>query len=92
MQQETAQVLALRVLGWLAADDEMFASFLNATGASVSDLRSRAEDVAFLGSILDFLLVNDEWVVSFCDSAGLAYTAPLAARASLPGGEAVHWT
>jgi hypothetical protein len=92
MQQESAQVLALQALAWLAADDELFPTFLNATGASIGDLRDRAGDVDFQGAILDFLMMDDHWVIAFCDQHALPYTAPLAARAALPGGEPVHWT
>ena len=92
MQQESAHILALQVLGWLAADDELFGTFLNATGASAGDLRSRATDVEFLGAVLDFLMMDDQWVVAFCDAHALPYTAPQTARAALPGGAAIHWT
>jgi hypothetical protein len=36
--------------------------------------------------VLDFLLMDDAWVVAFCDAAGLPYEAPMRARAALPGG------
>jgi hypothetical protein len=92
MRQESAQVIALQALAWLAADDEVFAAFLNATGATAAEIKDRAGDADFLGSILDFLLMDDKWVMQFCDFAGLGYSEPLAARAALPGGEAVNWT
>jgi hypothetical protein len=92
VQSEAAQTLALQALGWIAADDEMFPLFLNATGANLADLRLRAADPDFQAAVLDFLLQDDRWVVAFCDAAGQAYTAPQAARATLPGGTAVNWT
>jgi Protein of unknown function (DUF3572) len=92
MQQETAQVLALQVLGWLAADDEIFPLFLGATGASIADLKARAADPDFLGAVLDFLLMDDAWVVAFCDGHRHPYTAPAVARAALPGGAVMNWT
>lgn len=42
--------------------------------------------------MLDFLLMDDSWIVGFCDSAGRGYEEPRHARALLPGGEAVNWT
>jgi hypothetical protein len=92
MSQDAAQVLALEVLGWLVADDEMLPLFLGATGTSLPDLRARAADPDFLAAVLDFLLTNDSWVVAFCDSRGHPYTAPQAARAVLPGGGETNWT
>ncbi len=92
MQQESAHVLALQALSWLAADDELFPAFLNATGAGLDDLRARAGDVEFLGAILDFLMMDDRWVIGFCDQHALPYTAPQEARSALPGGASFHWT
>ena len=46
----------------------------------------------FLGSVLDFLAMDDAWVVQFCDAAGLPYDRVMLARAALPGGAQVHWT
>ncbi len=92
MTRGAAEVLAVQALGWLAADDELFGSFLGSTGAGVDEVRARAADPEFLGSVLDFLLMDDAWVTGFCDAAGLRYDAPLRARAALPGGDAMHWT
>lgn len=91
-QRDSAQLLALRALAWLASDDELFPAFLNATGASVNDIGARAQDEDFLGAILDFLLMDDRWVVAFCDLHQFPYTAVQAARAVLPGGAVEHWT
>ena len=92
MQPEAAQTLALQALGWIAADDEVFPAFLNATGANLGELRAGAADPDFLGAVLDFLLQDDRWVIAFCDAAGQPYTAPQAARAALPGGAMMNWT
>lgn len=92
MQQDFAETIAARALAWLAGQDELLAVFMGATGASAEDLRARAGDPDFLGSVLDFLLMNDAWVVEFCDAEGLGYEAPMRARAALPGGGEVHWT
>ncbi len=89
---DRAEVLSLKALSWLAANEELLPVFLGASGASLSDLRDRVQDPAFLGAVLDFLLMDDAWVVAFCDSESIAYTALVEARAALPGGEQVHWT
>lgn len=92
MKSEDAETIGLRALAWLAGNDELFAVFLGSSGAGAGDVRDMAQDPAFLGSVLDFVAMDDRWVVAFCESAGLAYDAPLRARAALPGGESVHWT
>jgi Protein of unknown function (DUF3572) len=92
VNQEAAQVLALQALGWIASEDEVFPAFMAASGAAIGDLRARAADPDFLAAVLDFLLMDDQWVVAFCDAQGHPYTAPQAARAALPGGAEMNWT
>ena len=92
MQQEQAEVIALQGLAWLAANEELCPVFLGATGGSVDDLRDRATDPAFQVAVLEFITMDDAWVIAFCDSIELAYDKPLRARYALPGAESVHWT
>ncbi len=92
MQREIADTIALRALAWLAGNEELLPVFLGATGASTDDLRARAQDPEFLGSVLEFLMNDDAWVVEFCDLHGLGYDQPMVARQSLPGGEQINWT
>lgn len=89
---ENAETIALQALGWLAANEELMPVFLGASGASVDDLKAQAGDPAFLGSVLDFITMDDAWVVQFCDSASLEYTVPMMARMALPGGAQMNWT
>ncbi len=91
-EQETAETLALQALGWLAANDDLLPVFLGSTGASEADVRARAADPVFLGAVLDFLTMDDAWVIRFCDDVSLPYDRIMQARAALPGGEQVNWT
>ena len=77
MKQDVAETIALAALGWLAGDDELLPVFLGATGATEADVRAGAEDPVFLGAVLDFLIMNDAWVVAFCDRQGLDYASPV---------------
>jgi len=92
LNADTAETLALQVLTWLVGNDELLPVFLGATGADANDLRARAGEPEFLSSVLDFLTMDDAWVMAFCDTHGVAYDAPMRARMSLPGGAQVHWT
>ena len=92
LKQENAEVIGLKALSWLAGNEELLPVFLGATGASGDELALRASDPAFLVSVLEFLMMDDDWVVQFCDSEGLAYEMPMQAKQSLPGGEEVAWT
>ena len=92
MSADAAQAVALQALGWIAASDDMMPVFLGSTGASLDDVRAQAGDAAFLGSVLDFVMMDDAWVVGFCDAQDLSYEVPMRARASLPGGDLPNWT
>ena len=90
--REAAEVLALGILAWLVGNEDLLAVFQGATGASDADLRAGAADPVFLGAVLDFVMMDDAWVVAACDSRNLPYGSLAEARAALPGGEQVNWT
>ena len=92
MSKERAEAVALKALEFLVSDEELLSVFMGSTGASVEDLRAGAADTAFLGSVLDFILMKDQWVVKLCDEHGLDYAEIFPARQALPGGEQVNWT
>tara|TARA_R110002012_G_scaffold83952_1_gene210728 strand:+ start:671 stop:955 length:285 start_codon:yes stop_codon:yes gene_type:complete len=91
-EQEKAELVAIQALGWVAGNEDVLGQFMGASGVSVDDLRGAAGDPAFLGALLDFVMLEDAWVTGFCDAAGLPYDAPMRARAALPGGAQMHWT
>lgn len=92
MQQEIAETRALTLLAWLAGDEELLPLFMGATGAGEPDLRARAGDPEFLASVLDFLLMDDRWVVAAADGTGVPAEDFSAIRAALPGGALPDWT
>ncbi|MCW1956853.1 MAG: DUF3572 domain-containing protein [Roseobacter sp.] len=92
VSQDAAEEIGLKALVWLAGNEDLMPVFLGASGADVAAIRQSAADPAFLASVLDFLLMDDAWVMGFCEAKGLAYDRPKQARAALPGGEQVSWT
>ncbi|MEP3298152.1 DUF3572 domain-containing protein [Tateyamaria sp.] len=92
MTPAKAEELALSALGWIAASDDLMGVFLGASGTSIDEVRTQAAEPAFLGSVLDFLLMDDAWVTGFCDANSLDYRQPMIARQLLPGGEVPNWT
>lgn len=92
MKQETAEIGAVRVLAWLAADAELLGVFLGATGAGPDDLRRRAGDPEFLASVLDFVLMDDAWVIACSRALDLQPEALARMRQALPGGALPNWT
>lgn len=91
-RQEAAETLALQALTWLVSNEDLFPVFLDASGVSAADLAVDAGKPVFLGSVLDFVLTDDAWVMAFCDAVSLPYNAPMMARMALPGGEQTNWT
>lgn len=90
--QESAETLALQCLAWLAGHEELLPVFMGATGVSQEDLRAGAQDPVFLGSVLDFVMMDDAWVMDFCGGLGVPNDSLMRARQALPGGEQVNWT
>lgn len=91
MDRDFAETVALRALGWLLEEDDLRGVFLGSTGASAQDFAADIEP-DLLVAVLDFLCMDDAWVVAFCDHAGYAYDVPRAAKAALPGGALPEWT
>ena len=87
-----AETLALKALTWILAQEDLLPVFLGATGSNEADLRDRVQDPEFLASVLDFLLMDDAWIIQFCDAEALGYELPMQARAQLPGGAQINWT
>ena len=90
--REAAETRALMTLAWLAGNSDLLPVFLSSTGAAADTLKERAGDPDFLGAVLDFILMDDAWVMALCDEQGWAYDDLMEARAALPGGEQTHWT
>ena len=92
MTRERAEAIGVAALAWLAADADLTGVFLGASGLAAEDLRGAAGSGELGGAVLDFILMDDNWVRGFCDAEDLPYEAPMQARQALPGGEQVHWT
>lgn len=92
MQQENALIIGMKALGWIAAQDSVFEAFLNTTGARVEDLRQQAGDPVFIAQVLDFVMLQDEWVLGFAADSALGPEQVVAARTVLGGGDMMNWT
>lgn len=92
MSPDRAEHIAILALTWLSTNEDLLPLFLGASGADVAGLQAAAQSSDFLASVLEFLTMDDAWVVAFCDANQLNYQDPLSARYALPGAQAVHWT
>ena len=92
MTNDRAETVALKALGWLVGNEELLPVFLGASGADLDTVRTGAQDPAFLMSVLDFVLMDDAWVLELAQAAQIAPEEPFAARQVLAGPGAAHWT
>ena len=92
MDREIAETRALEVLTWVLSEDDLIQVFMGATGASQNDLRSNTLSHEFLLSILDFVLMDDIWVISCSKFLNIDPSQIQLIRMSLDGGQEVTWT
>ena len=92
MDREIAETRALEVLTWVLSEDGLIQVFMGATGASQNDLRSNTLSHEFLLSILDFVLMDDRWVISCSKFLNIDPSQIQLIRMSLDGGQEVTWT
>lgn len=92
LMSDYAEMVALKALAWLAGNDELFATFLTSSGTDAHTISKAAGDATFLASVLDFIVMHDEWVIALCNDTGLNYSEPMKALQSFPGHENIHWT
>lgn len=92
VSQETAELLGLQVLTWLIGHDDLLPVFMGSTGATEDDMRQGVTDPGMQAAVLDFVLMDDAWVMQAGDALGVSYETLAQVRAMLPGGEQVHWT
>ena len=92
MNLEQAEIYATKVATWLISNEEMLKIFMGSTGVSGNTVKSDFQDGVFLAAVLDFLLLDDNWVIAACQAMQLEPEAMSAVRLLLPGGQKVNWT
>jgi hypothetical protein len=85
LDPDAAQTIALKALGYLAADEDLLEPFLGATGLGAGDLRAGATDSTFLAGVLDYFMQNEALLLAFAASEELAPETIVRARQRLPG-------
>ena len=92
MTSQEAEIYALKVTNWLISNQDLLDVFMSSTGVSEATIKSDFHDGVFLAAVLDFLLLDDNWVIAACDAMQLEPDTMHTARLLLPGGERVNWT
>lgn len=65
------EVAALTVLAWLAEEPELLSRFLALSGLQMSQIPAMAQEPAFLGGILDFIMGNEPDLLRFSTATGV---------------------
>ena len=79
-------VLGLLLLAHVIADADLGPRFLELTGMSADDLRSRADDSGVLAALIDFLAANEADLVAAADALEILPATIIAAGVRLSGG------
>ena len=69
--RETAEIVAIQALSFIAGDAERLGQFLAETGIGPETLRSAAQNPGFLTGVLDFLLRDEALVKAFSELSHL---------------------
>lgn len=85
MKTEQAEILALQVLAFLAAEPERLGNFLAATGIGPESLRAQAQSPELMAGVLDYLLQDDALLLACCEACEVNSEALLKARQKFPG-------
>ena len=82
--------IAIRALGFIAADPELLPRFLAITGIEPQAIRQAASEPGFLAGVLQFVLAHEPTLMKFSAESGLQPAAVVRATAALPLGDHDH--
>jgi hypothetical protein len=65
---ENAETIALNALGFLVDSPQFLDRFMHQSGVDLTTIRARATERDFLAAVLDFLMSDEELLLSFCEA------------------------
>lgn len=87
---DDAEALAVKALGWIAADPTLLQRFLAITGLDAGTVRHAATQPGFHAGVLRFLTDHEPTLLAFASDSGISPAAVGRALDRLPGGSG-HW-
>jgi hypothetical protein len=69
--RETAEMLAIQALAFIAEEPERMAAFVSVTGMEADAIRDAARSPDFLVGVLEHMLGDESLLIAFADSAGI---------------------
>ena len=92
MDKGQGEVIAIRIVEWLASEEDELSRFLASSGMTLEAARAELSNQEFLASVLDYILSSEPLLLKFCETTQISPETPRAARQFLPGGDVPHWT
>ena len=86
---ETAELLAIQALAFIAQEPERLNGFLSVTGIELGAIRNAASEPGFLGGVLEHMLGDESLLIAFAEAAGIDPAEVARARQAL-GGRSEH--
>ena len=81
--QQTAEMLAVQTLAFIAEDEARLSSFVAATGIAPQSIRDAAREPNFLAGVLEHILADETLLIAFADTAGIDPAEVARARRAL---------
>jgi hypothetical protein len=83
--RETAEMLAIQVLGFIAEEPERLNRFLGMSGIPLAQIRAAAREPGFLAGVLEHMLGEESLLIAFAASTGIDPAEVARARGALGG-------
>ena len=81
--RQTAEMLAVQALAFIAEDDGRLSGFVASTGIAVQSIRDAAREPNFLAGLLEHILADENLLIAFAASAGIDPAEVARARQAL---------
>jgi hypothetical protein len=81
--RESAEMLGIQALAFVAEDPDRLLRFLALTGIEANEVRAAAREPGFLAGVLEHMLGDENLLVAFADSAAVDPADIARARAAL---------
>lgn len=88
--REEAEAVAIKALGFVAADPDLLPRFLAITGIEAGSIRQAALEPGFLAGVVQFVLAHEPTLMRFAEETDTPPAALGKALKALPTGDDNH--
>lgn len=83
MNSNQAKTLAIQALTFITAEPKYLNEFIAVTGLDPKIIRDNINNDEFLESILDYILSNENLLISYCEAENIDPKSPSIAKSAL---------